>query len=541
MPGPRMWPRSLPRQVRETSLRSAEVKVYDLLASSLDSGWVVFYSRPWLGLTPSGEEKDGECDFVVMHPAFGYLTIEVKGGAISYDPATDQWTSTDRNKIRHKIKNPVQQAVSSKHQLLDKVKLMRTWPGRFIRARHGVVFTDTITPPRMLGPDSPPEIFCCRDGLGDLAGWIRGRLSEGNFDELGSEGIRAFEDLLASPFTLRVPLGNYLDDDEQVIDSLTPQQFHILDAVGHLTRVAAGGGAGTGKTILAMEDAVRLSRKGLKTCLICRSDPLAAHIRERLAKVEPAIGVWSISELCRDLAGQAHVTYPVSADIEAGIECLISAIRVDPTLGFDAVIVDEAQDFRTHWWIAIEELLSRAGSACLHAYFDTNQSIYGDLSGELAAFRIVPVHLTRNLRNTRCIHDAATKFYRGIPITADGPEGMNVDWQECPEQKISARVVGAAAHLIGEKVAPADIVILAVDARSKADIRNRSGFPSGVEVSLIGDFKGLERKAVIIAASRVLADQSEMAYVSLSRPRTHLAVFGEKEILSWLGMPPAPP
>jgi hypothetical protein len=290
-----------------------------------------------------------------------------------------------------------------------------------------------------------------------------------------------------------------------------------------------------------MEDAVRLSRKGLKACLICRSDPLAAHIRERLAKVEAAVGVWSISELCRDLADQTRISYPVSAGIEAGIECLISAIRVDSTLGFDAIIVDEAQDFRTHWWIAIEELLSKGGSPCLHAYFDTNQSIYGDLAGELAAFRIVPVHLTRNLRNTRCIHDAATKFYRGIPITADGPEGMNVDWQECPEQKINARVVSVAAHLIGEKVAPTDIVILAVDARSKADIRNRSGFPSGVEVSLIEDFKGLERKAVIIAASRGLADQSELAYVSLSRPRAHLAVVGEKDILFWLGMPAGVP
>jgi hypothetical protein len=532
-----MWPRVLPRQVRESSLRSAEVKVYDLLADCLDGGWVVFYSRPWLGLTPSGEEKDGECDFVVMHPAFGYLTIEVKGGGISYDPAADQWMSTDRHKIRRKIKYPVQQAVSSKHELLDKVKLIRMWPGRYIRARHGVVFTDTVAPPRMLGPNSPREIFCCRDELADLAGWIKRRLSGGEADQLGAEGIRAFEELLASPFTLRVPLGHYLDDDEQAIESLTPQQFHILDAVGHLTRVAAGGGAGTGKTILAMEDAIRQCRKGLRTGLICRSDPLAAFMRAKLAKVEPSVGVWSIGELCRTLADQAQVAFTASAGIETGIECLISAIHKDRSLSFDAIIVDEAQDFRTHWWIAIEELLSRGGLPCLHAYFDTNQSIYGDLAGELAAFRIVPVHLTRNLRNTRCIHDAASKFYKGIPITADGPEGITVDWQECPAQKISARVVNAAAHLIGEKVAPSDVVILAVDASSRADIRNRSGFPDGVEVSLIEDFKGLERKAVIIAATRGLADKPELAYVSLSRPRTHLAVFGEKDILCWLGMP----
>jgi hypothetical protein len=174
-----MWPAVLPRQVRESSLRAAEVKVYDMLAAALGNGWVVFYSRPWLGLTPSGEEKDGECDFIVMHPAHGYLTLEVKGGAISYDPATDQWRSTDRNRIRHNIKNPLQQAVASKHELLRQVKHLTSWPGRFVRQRHGVVFPDTASPPRNLGADGPREIFCCRDDLPNIARWIRDRLSGG--------------------------------------------------------------------------------------------------------------------------------------------------------------------------------------------------------------------------------------------------------------------------------------------------------------------------------------------------------------------------
>jgi len=534
MSGPKMWPRVLPRQVRETTLREAEVKVYDLLARSLDSSWSVFYSRPWLGLTPSGEERDGECDFVVVHPELGFLAIEVKGGTISYDPLADQWTSTDRNKIRHRIKNPVQQAVSSKHQLLEKAKLQQSWPGRYIRARHGVVFTDTASPPKMLGADSPPDVFCCRTELPRIADWIRSRLSGGEGYPLGAEGVRAFEELLASPFILRVPLGHYLDDDDEAIAALTPQQFFILDSVGHLHRVAAGGGAGTGKTIVAMEDAIRLSRQGLKTALICRSAPLAAFIRDRLGRVEPNIGAWSLGELCVALNGSSETEYRSSTGIEKGIEEMLIAVRKSPSKRFDAIIVDEAQDFRTHWWIAIEELLADADQSWLHAYFDTNQSIYGDLASELAAFRIVPIHLTRNLRNTRCIHQAANRFYRGIPIVADGPEGVNVEWETCGDDKIASRAVAAAARLIGERVAPSDIAILAVDERAKSEIRNRSGFPNGVAVELISDFKGLERKAIIIAATRGIADEPELAYVSLSRPRTHLIVCGEMSVLSWL-------
>jgi superfamily I DNA/RNA helicase len=298
--------------------------------------------------------------------------------------------------------------------------------------------------------------------------------------------------------------------------------------------VAAGGGAGTGKTIVAMEDAVRLARKELKTALICHSEPLAAHLRERLAKAEPRVQVWSFMGLCVELTQQASVPFSPASGIEKGIEGALRAVRIKPELRFDAVIVDEAQDFRTHWWIAIEEMLTSEQTSWLHAYFDTNQSIYGDLAKELASFRIVPVHLTRNLRNTRCIHEAASRFYKGIPITADGPEGMKVEWVECRGGQIAARATDAALRLMREKVSPEDIVILAVEDRMLSEIRNRAGFPDGVTVSLIRDFKGLERKAIILAATRDLADEAELAYVSLSRPRTHLVVTGENHMLSWL-------
>ena len=65
MSGPKMWPRVLPASVRSDRYRAAEVKVYDLLERSLSSEWTVYYSRPWLGLTPSGAERDGEADFIL--------------------------------------------------------------------------------------------------------------------------------------------------------------------------------------------------------------------------------------------------------------------------------------------------------------------------------------------------------------------------------------------------------------------------------------------------------------------------------------------
>src|SRR5262245_33256418 len=116
-----MWPRSLPPDVLDNPLRSTEISVYRALERMLDASWQVFYSRPWLGMTSRGEEKDGECDFVVAQAEHGLLCLEVKGGAVAWDPATSQWTSRDRWGIVHRIKDPVAQARSAKHEILKKL------------------------------------------------------------------------------------------------------------------------------------------------------------------------------------------------------------------------------------------------------------------------------------------------------------------------------------------------------------------------------------------------------------------------------------
>jgi len=537
MAGPQMWPATLPSQIRSDIYRKAEVRIYDLLREQLDTGWTVFYSRPWLGMTHTGGEKDGECDFVIVHPRHGFLAIEVKGGGIAYDPATDAWVSTDRNGIRHSIKNPVEQARRAKHELLERARQQRTWPAaRFVRARHGVIFPDSVSPPGNLGADRPRNLFCCRPDLPNIRMWVLERLGGGDEDEMGPGGVQAFERLLAAPFMLRVPLGHVLADDEQEIQSLTPQQFHILDSIAHLNRVAVGGGAGTGKTILAMEDALRLAESGARTLLTCLSPNLAAELQVKL--YGKPVAVISFPTLCISLgssAGLPDASAPFSSDRSP--ELLLDAVALDPGLAFDAIVVDEGQDFRSHWWIALESLLKDPATSVLHAFYDTNQRVYGELIGQLASFHLIPIRLSRNLRNTQMIHNEATRFYSGLPITADGPLGVNVQWIECTEGDVGARVAEVVKTLCNsEAVAPHDVAVLAPEQGVLNEIsrRLRKHLVDGVILSPIWNFKGLEQKVVVVAATRDLADVVELAYVALSRARVLLSVVGEPAVLSWL-------
>ncbi|RYG97955.1 MAG: hypothetical protein EON58_08485 [Alphaproteobacteria bacterium] len=530
-----MWPSVLPKQTRDDIHREAEVRVYDLLARELGPEWTIFYSRPWLGLTSSGGEIDGEADFVVVHPVRGYLTIEVKGGAISYDPEKDQWRTRDRHKIFHNIKDPVFQARTCKYELLKKVKAAPSWPGRFVRKRHGVVFTDAMEPPSDLGPDRPRELFCCRAQLADIGSWVRQRLSGGDEDPLGPAGVEAFHEVLASRIELTVPLAHYLDDDEQTIITLTPQQFHVFNSVAHLPRVAAGGGAGTGKTILATEDAVRLAAAGMRTALICLSAQLADHLRQRVKG--HAVEVWNFGDLCMHIAEEAGIAGGgADGGMTDGLADHVSrAIAIRPDLKFDAIVVDEAQDFRSPWWVALDELLVKPGTSLLHAFYDTNQSVYGDVTGELASFSIIPIRLTRNLRNTQNIHTTASRFYRGSEITADGPEGTEVEWVQCTTGALETKVIEIVRNLTeAELVFPENIVVLAVDGPLIERLRKRTAAFDGLTVEHVREFKGLERQVVILAATKDIADFPELAYVALSRARVHLTVLGDPEILKWL-------
>ena len=117
-----MYPSLLPEYILKNPLRSAEICVYNELAKQLDDHFYVFYSSPWIGTTPDGDEIDGEADFTIAHAQKGMLVIEVKGGKVEREEDTGQWKSTDRYGVVHNIKNPVAQARTGKHEFIKKAE-----------------------------------------------------------------------------------------------------------------------------------------------------------------------------------------------------------------------------------------------------------------------------------------------------------------------------------------------------------------------------------------------------------------------------------
>lgn len=551
-----LWPRKLPRSVLNDPRRRAEVRVFDCLADVLDDSFHVFYSSPWLGTDSLGNERDGECDFLIAHPTHGILAIEVKGGKeISFDPRDGQWRSTDHGGFVHKIKDPVAQARSAKHEILKRLNESPRWPKRFIHSAHGVIFPGTGSPPGNLGADRPASIFCCSRRLQDgFRGWLEDRLKAGqrpdNCEALGYDGIAALERLLAHPFTLSFRIGAALAEADTEFRVLEPSQYHILDVIADIPRALIRGGAGTGKTVVAIEEALRSAAAGRKTLLTCHSRPLATNLERKLKGVEN-LTVAGFHALCGRISRQAGV--PPPSDISerelyetALPHALYRATEVQPSLRWDTIVVDEGQDFSADWWIAIDACLTHGGH--LRVFMDSNQRVYESAGVSVHDLSVVPVRLSRNLRNTKNIHSAASVHYSGPEIVADGPDGLDVSWitAENTDQKIEAAYRELRRLVFNEEVAPGDIAVLVNGPAARTSFVERSSGTSipltdaetmaleDVVVDTVRRFKGLERPAVILIASGDEMGRRELAYVAFSRARAYLCIVSSRSEVKWL-------
>src|SRR5690606_15668205 len=89
-----------------TPISSAERRLFDLFKRCLSDDYSVFHGVLLQAPRRGGGIHDREIDFLIAHPEYGLLTIEVKGGLIQIDGTTGKWTSRDRYGKVHNIKNP---------------------------------------------------------------------------------------------------------------------------------------------------------------------------------------------------------------------------------------------------------------------------------------------------------------------------------------------------------------------------------------------------------------------------------------------------
>lgn len=555
----RMFPERFPQHAADDPTRRAEVRVFEALAASLSDRFHVFYAVAWLDRGQSGSYEDGEADFVVAHPDLGLVVLEVKGGGIERDGFSGQWSSRDREGELHAIKDPIAQARRSQHVLLRKLRDQRSMAGRWIEATHGAVFPDCVRRVVDIGLDAPRETVAFADDMSDLGAWVEALLRRGlsaRAAELGAGGCVEVERLLAPSFELRTPLAVSLRDDDAQLIHLTEQQFGALDLLSRRRRAIITGGPGTGKSILAAEKARRLASEGFRTLLVCFNRPLADRHASTIGRDEHLVAS-TFHDLCFQFAREVGlietewVANPPPDFFSTQLpRMFLEALDRKPELAFDAIVIDEAQDFQSEQLELLQLALTDAAASILYVFVDMEQAIYGRTDWPFSKVDEFP--LTLNLRNTRSIHECGLRFRSAGELASDAPEGRPVTLIEAADPTSPLRSLTKLLHqLINEEhVRPEEIAILTGRGQDSSAFAGSEQFgvfssapPPGIPGSAIFEtvrrFKGLDSPVVILIEMEKVIEDAALMHVAITRARSHLAVIGSEAVLRTVANGPA--
>lgn len=566
----RMYPQWIPESEREANLdRRAEYLVYDCLAGQLGDDWLVLYSQAIKWAHRYGV-SDREADFIVAHPNLGVVMIEVKGGGIEREGGI--WYSIPLQQLKHQpskrrrweIKNPYQQATDAakayerklddyvRHQVAPRAMRL---PKRRFKIATAVCFPDVEVPTDLpLAGDALPELTLSHRDLTDLKQRLYEilKLYQGETGDLpGEQGLELLKTVLARDWHIESYLAYEFETVEQRRKQLTEEQFQLLYALEYNPKMLIAGCAGSGKTVLAVEKARRLADQGQRVLLTCFNYQLAEWLKQRPYRRQD-IEIAHFHDLCRQAAGAAsEVELPEwSSELEVSQAAYYNRVMPDALelaaleleLAFDAIIVDEGQDFEESWFRVLYGLLRDPDKGVFYVFYDDNQKVYG--RRKKIPFPWPVFRLTKNLRNTNPIFNLILDYYhqpqhmQASGIT--GPEPVFIPLRDpTDEPEVVQQIL---AQLVAQQIPPSHIAILTPTARqgscwSQASLRSGDipliwqvdPHPNQVTCSTIRTFKGLERPVIILTELHRLEpwQVAQLLYVAISRARNHLIVIGE--------------
>lgn len=489
-----------------------------------------------------GREGDGEADFVVIHPRNGILVVEVKGGGIEI--RNGRWSSWDRHGKQHDIKNPFEQAVASKHAFLK--WLQKDVAISNVGVGHAVAFPHIDSIPH-LGPVASEAITWSRRDLGDPLKLIEGAFAHWNLRaNLSDEEIVRLLNLLAPTVTVRRRLGSVSSSSDAELLTLTAQQIEALSGLRSTRGGLLFGGAGTGKTVLAIARAQQLASEGFRTLLVCYNELLGNSLSNQFSGSKNLTAM-TFHSLCFLEARRAGLSLPINPSQawweQEAAELLIHACAQND-VEFDGVVVDEGQDFAPSWLDSLRCLVGSSLEAPFYVFADPRQEIWGRNWSSGSSWPFTH-ELTKNMRNTNPIAERVSAIF-GSAERPNGVVGPLPMWRDLENPKHpQIDVVAVVERLLDEGFGPTNLVVLCNSAGTAARLRSHivGGYSfgqwngNGIAVETIARFKGLESEAAV-----VLIEPSEesveklMAYVGMSRARTVLAVIGtgkQRALLNW--------
>jgi len=551
----------IPSYISKDVKSNAERKIFEELKENEGTeNWIVLHS---LSLAKHEKLLLGEIDFLILAPGLGVFAIEVKGGRVSSKNGI--WEFTNRyGQTNTKTRSPFAQAAEGMYAVKKYIEDNGNSQFQNLMYGFGVVFSDidfdesSIEYERWQYADKHDidlkgiDKFIINLAKNNKQKWID-KYNNWSEDKVPDKRkLKKIADLLRGNFDRPILIRDEIDEIDKTLFKLTREQFSIIDAAEDNARILVNGAAGTGKTVLAIKEAVRSSSNGEKTGVFCFNTTLGNYFKSHPDLKDNENIIYS---------GSIH-SYLLSQIKNSSLESLIDfenpkffsetmpdlAMKImQNTPVFDRIIIDEAQDMLNEYYISFFDSALKGGFSrgkwAIFGDFD-NQVLYDSITsrddvynliGEYASF--VNLRLKVNCRNTKNIGLGislltSVKIEKYLSSTIDGPKIVYI----CGSRgNIIEKITEQLDELIENKVNPTSITILSplkkessVISDKKLNKYNIVEYPDldnkNITFSTIHSFKGMDNQIIFLVDIDDYTRKS-LIYVGFSRARVRLTVF----------------
>ncbi|MGH7412871.1 MAG: DEAD/DEAH box helicase [Candidatus Rokuibacteriota bacterium] len=564
-------PETLPSH--EGRVMPGERKVFVALRDHLPEDYLVYYDIPVDGRHP---------DFIVVGPDLGLVILEVKDWRLNRIAAI----TADEIELRGPegpltVKNPIRQvrdyilrtvdALKRRARLRSGNQLCCGWGYGVVlpnltreevqrASLFGPSLEEALGPGLVLtGEDLDPAALPIRlRGLIPVRGPALGPLDADQVDEIRS---------VLHP-EVRIGWGATSEEIGRVMDR---EQERLARTVGDGHRLLRGV-AGSGKTIVLVSRArhLRAQHPDWRVLVVCFNRVLADSLRTVIA--DDQVEVSTFHAWCTRQLKAAGVDVPRPPGrgkqwdqywVETLPQVLSQAFDAAraPTAGYQAILIDEGQDFADEWYKLLLRALDPAANRLFIA-FDSSQNIYKRrVSWRTLGIQIVGHTrvLRRNYRNTVLILSAAYQMIRELDAAQADPSELTsalvvpdqaLRSGPAPEVKHLGSVEGVQQHArewvrerLARSVAPSEMLILGYSRPSMQRMAAWLGgegiaasfLPDGraggtVSVSTIHSSKGLDAGHVLILNAHELdglekeEEARRLLYIAMTRARDELCI-----------------
>ncbi|PRB68164.1 NERD domain-containing protein [Arthrobacter sp. MYb213] len=534
----------IPQEPEFSDGQSAEKAVWEQLRLSLPDDAVLAHS-----VSVRHGAVEHEIDLLILWPGVGLAAIEVKGGLVGVENGA--WYQSDA-KGRHPMKDPMAQVQSASHAFK---KWIAEQTGTPLNSRfaHIVCLPYTEVPADWAKADLPRDLLMDQKDLLHSANSVRRAIQEqgGGYSALAPAFADRICRHLAADFAPEHLQASEALENEDLQEHLTARQAILLSATRSLPRVRFIGGAGSGKTWMAVEKAKQLAKDNERVGLFCYNKGLGHYLKKQVGswRQNKPVHVGEFHEYARSL-GVPDGTGQDYFDVQMPRLLRELALKLPEAQKLDAIIVDEAQDFAPEWWEALLACTKDPLQGKIYAFMDVRQNVYRRWNGEDLgasfgpAAALVPIHVDDNLRNTRRIAQTF-KNLAGDQVKPRGGQGMPVRFVSCATEDAVELASDCVDPLIEEGWANNQIALLTTNRRhpihqehydlNTIDSAYWPAFHANEEefYGHVLGFKGLERSVVVLCVNgfKDMSRAVEQLYVGLSRARSLLVVVGDKELI----------